>query len=304
MKWFRVDNDLVNNPKVQRLPPSQFKALVNIWCLASKNDGVLPSMEEVAYALRIRPAKAQLLCSKFVKLRFIDCSTDGKLTPHNWNKRQFLSDDSTTRTKAYRKRERSGNGDVTPPDTDTDTQSDSDTDQNRSETQKGGAAPRPPSDEPRVAFDFYNRAAEELGLPKAISLTESRRKKFRARLAEHGIAGWFNAVNNIRRQPFLQGKNNNGWTMDLDFLLQAKSFPRVLEGFYIDKKFSRFADEFEELVEEAKKKDAINEQRNNIVYLDPPQGGKDRVEPIDECSSGERGNGHEICAEPVGFDDS
>jgi hypothetical protein len=57
--WFRVYNDLVDDPKVQRLDPPLFKALINLWCLASANDGVLPPINEIAFKLRMKPEKVQ-----------------------------------------------------------------------------------------------------------------------------------------------------------------------------------------------------------------------------------------------------
>jgi len=44
-RWFRVHDDLVDDPKVQRLDPRLFKALVNLWCLASANGGVFQNGE-------------------------------------------------------------------------------------------------------------------------------------------------------------------------------------------------------------------------------------------------------------------
>ena len=41
-KWFRLYNDVINDPKVQRLDGETFKAWINILCLASKGGGVLP----------------------------------------------------------------------------------------------------------------------------------------------------------------------------------------------------------------------------------------------------------------------
>ena len=58
-RWFRVYDDLVDDPKVQRLEPSLFKALINLWCLTSANDGVFPPIDEIAFKLRMKPEKAQ-----------------------------------------------------------------------------------------------------------------------------------------------------------------------------------------------------------------------------------------------------
>jgi hypothetical protein len=53
--WFRVYDDVVDEPKIQRLEPSLFKALINLWCLTSANRGVLPPIHEVAFKLRMKP---------------------------------------------------------------------------------------------------------------------------------------------------------------------------------------------------------------------------------------------------------
>lgn len=58
-RWFRVYDDLVDDPKVQRIDPSLFKALINVWCLTSANHGVLPPIAVVAFKLRTTAQKAQ-----------------------------------------------------------------------------------------------------------------------------------------------------------------------------------------------------------------------------------------------------
>ena len=82
------------------------------------------------------------------------------------------------------------------------------------------------------AFDNWNTAAMEFGLPRAGKLTEDRRRKLRQRLKEHGIEGWDRALANIENTPFLRGDNDRGWQADLDFLLQPKSLNKVIEGGY------------------------------------------------------------------------
>jgi len=82
------------------------------------------------------------------------------------------------------------------------------------------------------AFDNYNIAAGDYGLPQAGKLTEDRRRKLRQRLKEHGIEGWNKALCAIENTPFLRGDNDRGWRADLDFLLQPKSLNKVIEGGY------------------------------------------------------------------------
>lgn len=90
-----------------------------------------------------------------------------------------------------------------------------------------------PKAEEQLAFDAYNDIADDLGLPKAQSLTSERRGKIRQRLNEcGGLTGWLDALGKIRGSPFLCGDNGRGWKANLDFLLQKASFTRLMEGSY------------------------------------------------------------------------
>lgn len=103
--WFRVHDDLVDDPKVQRLDPPLFKALINLWCLTSANHGVLPPIEETAFKLRMKPQKVQRVLTELRAVGLIDEDERGA-RPHNWDERQFISDVSTSRVKRCRERRR------------------------------------------------------------------------------------------------------------------------------------------------------------------------------------------------------
>lgn len=126
-RWFRMYDELLDDPKVQRLSGDDFKAWVNVLCLASRKDGALPSVEDIGFALRIDARKASAMVKRLVEAGLLDQDGD-RFTPHGWNARQYKSDVSTDRVKAFRKRKKSvaGNGDETfhgtAPDTDTDTE--------------------------------------------------------------------------------------------------------------------------------------------------------------------------------------
>ncbi len=119
--WFRVYSGLVDDPKVQRLDPALFKALINLWCLASANDGVLPPIDEIAFKLRMKREKAQRLLTELRAGGLIDDDERGA-RPHNWDERQFTSDGSTPRVKRFRERRRNVPSTVseTGPETDTE----------------------------------------------------------------------------------------------------------------------------------------------------------------------------------------
>ena len=124
MDWFRFYSDVVHDPKVQKLPPPMFKHWVNVMCLASANDprGLVPPADEVAFALRITVTRARLLLEDLSRLSLLDLDEDGNLSPHNWQSRQFESDDVTSRVRRFRNKRNvtrnvSSNNVETPPDT-------------------------------------------------------------------------------------------------------------------------------------------------------------------------------------------
>jgi hypothetical protein len=107
--WFRFYNDALNDPKVQCLSGDLFKAWVNLLCLASKQSGILPTISEIAYCLRLSPEAAQATVTSLGQRELLDCGEDGRWHPHNWKNRQSKSDNSTPRVQKHRlKRSRNG----------------------------------------------------------------------------------------------------------------------------------------------------------------------------------------------------
>lgn len=111
-RWFRYYDDALNDPKVQRLPGDLFKAWVNILCVAAKNGGLLPSVEDVAFGLRTSPAKAGAIVAELARDRLLDPVVGGYFRPHNWDGRQFKSDVSTDRVREFRERQTKREGNV------------------------------------------------------------------------------------------------------------------------------------------------------------------------------------------------
>lgn len=128
-RWFRIYENLVDDPKVQRLDPSLFKALINLWCLTSANGGVLPPIDEIAFKLRMKSQKAQCILDALKVAGLFEDDEKGT-HPHNWDGRQYKSDveDSTAAERMRRYRNKQRNGSVTRPvtlrssETETDTE--------------------------------------------------------------------------------------------------------------------------------------------------------------------------------------
>ncbi len=155
MAWFRFYSEVLEDPKVQRLPPHLFKAWVNLLCLANSTGGVLPSADDIAFKLRLSVQDAEGFVSDLILAGLIDITPNG-LIPHNWMKRQFISDCSTERVRKHRENKAETDGNVssavtvTPPDSDTD----SDTD-----TEKKDLAHKPSDETPVAAKPKAVRAA-------------------------------------------------------------------------------------------------------------------------------------------------
>lgn len=154
-RWLRFYDDAINDPKVLKLPEATRWHWVAMLCIASKNEGALPPLDEVSIHLRVTAAKATEIIAALVKAGLLD-KTETGFEPHNWSGRQFKSDVSTERVKRFRNTKRNVSSTVseTPPDTETET----DTDSVANAT--GADAPPDPSIAER---ELFRRGKEILG---------------------------------------------------------------------------------------------------------------------------------------------
>jgi hypothetical protein len=106
--WFRFYDEVVDDPKVQRLPDRLFKAWINVMCIANKSShskGILPPVQDIAFRLHISEAKTETIITELIKAGLIECA-GSVLSCHNWTGRQFQSDVSTDRVKRFRNAKR------------------------------------------------------------------------------------------------------------------------------------------------------------------------------------------------------
>lgn len=151
--WFRFYVEVLDDPKVQKLPPHLFKTWVNILCLASVHDGVLPPVDDISFRLRISTHDVQQQIDEMIGLGLLDIRRDKRLEPHNWMKRQFASDRSTDRVRKWRKEkaEKPCNADETLHETAPEqNRTDSDT-----ETDTDSEPPKPPCEGGSAADHFF-----------------------------------------------------------------------------------------------------------------------------------------------------
>lgn len=67
---------------------------------------------------------------------------------------------------------------------------------------------------------------------KRISSGSKRYNSLVARIKQYGLSDVLVAVENIKQSPFLQGKNDTGWTVTFDWFVKPNNFVKVLEGNY------------------------------------------------------------------------
>lgn len=75
---------------------------------------------------------------------------------------------------------------------------------------------------------FYHTACPRL--PKVKVLSDKRRRCIRARVKEHGKAAVMQVLMAAGESSFLAGDNDRKWTADLEWLMTAGNFVKVLEG--------------------------------------------------------------------------
>lgn len=71
-----------------------------------------------------------------------------------------------------------------------------------------------------------------LGVSSVKSISNNRLALVKARIAEHGLDVFLEAIKNINESPFLLGQNKKGWVITFDWLIKPSNFTKVLEGNY------------------------------------------------------------------------
>lgn len=93
MTWFRLYHDLVDDPKVQRLPGETFKFWINVLCLASQSreEGFIDlDVEDIAWRTRMSESEARGHLDALIDAGLVDRDEEDSesLWIHNWLGRQ------------------------------------------------------------------------------------------------------------------------------------------------------------------------------------------------------------------------
>lgn len=213
--WIRFHKTMLDNYEYQSMSAESRALLPMLWLLASEDEDpvsglIRDSYEKVTFRLRMDKKVFEKSLKELEKNSFISLIVGCQAIDNKQCNESV--------TVPYLDR----NETVTP-ETETETEA---------ETEEGDKSP--PLDE---AIFHYNQAAEKAGLPKAQKITKTRKSKLKARLADcGGLEGWLVALEKVSNSSFCKGKNDRGWTADLDFMLKEQSFVNIMEGKYDDKK--------------------------------------------------------------------
>jgi hypothetical protein len=246
--WFRFCDSVVQDVKVQGLPAPTFKLWVNVLCIASDNGGCLPALNAIAFALRVDEAAALVAITTLRKAGLLDLGEGGALTPHNWDGRQFITDEAdgsgtpaAVRAKKWRAKKAAekaaleleangssnafanGSANVQPnapntianvtasrPDTDTDTETDTDPEKGKKGSREVALAP---SDWPNDWFDrFWKKYPNKVDRAGAM--------KSLAKVAKKGGIEWSRIIDGL--DAYVAKTDDRPWCNPTTWINQAR----------------------------------------------------------------------------------
>jgi predicted phage replisome organizer len=258
VKWIKITTDIFDDEKIlliESLPDAY--AIITVWfkllCLAGKmnNSGVFIMNNRVAYTdkmlatiFRMKETTVQLALQTFEQFGMIEV-IDGVITIPNWNKHQSLDayEKKKERDRLYQSERRANQRAMIAESSDSKTTQSSDVAVSDKEEEKdkekdidirGNTAVTPPA-APRVDYisiqNLYNSICKSL--PKCTSLSESRKKAIKARLASGYTEKDFETLfSKAEASAFLKGKNKRDWKANFDWLIKDANMAKVLDGNY------------------------------------------------------------------------
>lgn len=224
--WFRFYAEFLHDPKVRVMSDKDQLRLVLLFCLRC-NGNVTLQDKHVTFSLRISDEEWQQTKAVFVESGFID-SNNNVL---NWDRRQFISDSSAERVRRHRAlhkpvTETRCNVTVTPPEQNR-------TEQIQNKTIVPSDAGRPVCPHEKI-IELYHQHLPTM--PAVRVWTEARKKKLLARWREdverQDLNYWDRFFAYASKSDFLCGRTANPFTCDLEWMLNASNFVKILEGKY------------------------------------------------------------------------
>jgi uncharacterized phage protein (TIGR02220 family) len=132
MDWLRFYTEIVDDAKIRELTDKQYRIFTFLLCFSQENyenGSIGNSISDISWRIRYPQKIIKNTIDKLIKLGIIGNgkpNSNNELWFLNWNKRQYKSDTSTTRTKRFRERQREQLRNVpgNAPETETETETD------------------------------------------------------------------------------------------------------------------------------------------------------------------------------------
>lgn len=262
VKWIKITTDIFNDEKILLLESMpEADTVIVIWfkllTLAGKqhNDGVFWLTDRIAYTdellatiFRRNLNTVRMALARFEELGMIEI-INNVITIPNWSKYQNFDALDRKRERdreyqrEYRRRQKAlaeGGDEEIPPDPPALPEGNEDESgaPHMSEEPKVPPVPleklveRKPSDVERV-MEAWN-SIKKIRPIRNILPGKNRDIMLRARIRENGIDAVLEAIENIKKSPFLLGDSKKGWQITFDWFVKPNNFPKVLEGNYIE----------------------------------------------------------------------
>lgn len=109
MKWFRLWTEILDDPKLAKLDDGEYRRFINLLAIACEQDKhghIHGSIEDIAWRTRDNPDTLDSAIKKLLDLKILTHNHRSYLFPA-WNKRQFKSDRSVDRWRAWKERQES-----------------------------------------------------------------------------------------------------------------------------------------------------------------------------------------------------
>lgn len=248
--WFRMYAEIMDDEKLRMLAFEDRWHFVALLCC--KNNGILDGenldlvWRKVAVKLGLDSRALEEVARRLAEVELIDAGT---LQPLNWDKRQFRSDGSTSRVRAYRERKKQESADNETPcnvsetlperscnaleqnrtDTDTEKRHTSDS----GESNPAGVEPKPKAIHGSIIATYHKLLPELRVVVTARWPGSKREKALDSRLKEHEqhrtpeFWRWFFCA--VRTNPHWLGNNGREWKADLGWLLERRNFDKVID---------------------------------------------------------------------------
>lgn len=228
MQWWRAYSRMIDDDKLRLLAFEDRWHFVALCCLQC--DGLLDEPDSpvrtrrIAVKLGVQVRELEEIGRRLQEVDLVD----ENLKPVAWDNLQFKTDNSTERVKKFREKQhrnkvkRFSNVSVTGQETETESELEP----------KGSCETGVSPVRPNEIVDAWNEIAAKHDLPKVAKLTDERKKKLAARCRDSTPEEFQAAFAAIDRSRWLQGDNDKNWKANFDFLLQPKSFTKLIEGAY------------------------------------------------------------------------